>query len=52
MFYYDYRGELKNDSLNDAEWRHMEDIIKGLQPFHEVTLHLEGLARQAHYGAI
>ena len=26
--------------------------MKGLQPFHEVTLHLEGLARQALHGAI
>ena len=29
-----------------------ESILKGLQPFHEVTLILEGLAKHAHFGAI
>ena len=35
-----------------AEWRHLNDVVTGLQPFHEVTLVLEGLAQHAHFGAI
>ncbi len=43
---------MKNDTLNEIEWRYLDDIIAGLQPFQEVTLYLEGLAHHAAFGAI
>ena len=36
----------------NAEWLYLNDVIAGLQPFHEVTLFLEGLAQHASFGAI
>jgi hypothetical protein len=52
LFCFEYKSDLKHDTLNEAEWRHIDEIINGLQPFHEVTLVLEGLAEHARFGAI
>ena len=52
LFYFQYKVDLTNDTLTEQEWRHLIDIVTGLQPFHEVTLVLEGLAQNAHFGAI
>ncbi len=52
LFCFDYKNDLKKDTLIDAEWLYLNDIIIGLQPFHEVTLFLESLAHNAAFGAI
>ena len=52
LFCYDYRNELHQDQLDDDEWHHLESVVKGLQPFHEVTLALEGLAHNGYFGSI
>ena len=52
LFCFQYKADLKHDTLTEAEWRHLNDVVIGLQPFHEVTLVLEGLAQHAQFGAI
>ena len=52
LFCFEYKHDIKNDTLTDAEWLYLNDVIAGLQPFHEVTLFLEGLAQHASFGAI
>ena len=52
LFCFQYKADLKYDTLTEAEWQHLNDVVTGLQPFYEVTLVLEGLAQHAHYGAI
>ena len=52
LFCFEYKNDIKNDTLSDAEWLYLNDIIAGLQPFHEVTLFLEGLAQHGSFGAI
>ena len=49
---FDYKSDLKHDTLNETEWRYLDETINGLQPFHEMTLVLESLAEHAHFGAI
>ena len=52
LFCFEYKNDIKTDTLSDAEWLYLNDVITGLQPFHEVTLFLEGLAQHASFGAI
>ena len=52
MFCSIYRQELVHDILNDSDWQHIQEIVNGLQPFHEVTLSLEGRAPGGYAGAI
>ena len=52
LFCFEYKHDIKNDTLTDAEWLYLNDVIAGLQPFHEVTLFLEGLAQHVSFGAI
>ena len=50
LFCFECKTDLKHDTLTDAEWPHLGDIIKRVQPFHDITLVLEGLAQHAHFG--
>lgn len=51
-FTHQFRKELGADALNDDDWDTLEAIAKGLQPFEDITLRLEGHAQAGHHGAI
>ena len=52
QFCFDNRKDLAKDLLSDEEWSHLKEVVDGLEPFHEATLGLEGVAKFGHYSAI
>jgi hypothetical protein len=52
LFSLDHQKDLSSDILSDDDWKQLDEIYSGLQPFHAATLRLEGSARNGHHGAI
>lgn len=52
LFCREFRSELQADNLLDEDWNHLTEIYKGLKPFYQATLRVEGKAGSRHHGAI
>ena len=52
VFLYRFGSEINEDHLTTDEWQQLEAIEEALRPFKEMTLRLEGLAKQGSHGVI
>jgi hypothetical protein len=52
LFCITYSAQISADILSEEDWDHLEEIIKGLKPFHEATIRVEGRAGLGHHGAV
>lgn len=51
-FWFDNKEALSKDSMSEDEWDEINLIVESLQPFYEVTLHLESHAARGRHGVI
>jgi hypothetical protein len=51
-FLIQYAEELEDDLLTEKDWQQLEIIAEVLEPFAEVTVHLEGRAEKGHHGSV
>jgi hypothetical protein len=52
LFCREFHSDLEADYLSDKDWDHLAEVYKGLKPFYQATLRVEGKAGGGHHGAI
>ena len=52
IYWFEHQADLNKDKLQEADWKQIQEVVKGLHPFYEVTKRLEGRAKNGHHGAI
>ena len=52
LFCREYRIDIQADYLSEEDWNRLREVYKGLKPFYQATLRVEGKAGGGHHGAI
>jgi hAT family C-terminal dimerisation region len=52
LFCYQNSNQISADKLSEEDWKHIDEIVVGLKPFHEATLMVEGHAKKGYHGTV